>query len=136
MTLFTRLTLAIALIASCSTALADGVTPFGDVLYWHASAEALVRLVKRRLRRFFVLRRKRAVRLESGLPGRIRAPTATIKSWDVKLYWTYFRTSQDAQVAIEDGQTGAVVPEFFSGFVGSTFDGIPHLQPRHRSTGA
>ena len=40
MTRFARLTLAVALIACCSTALADGVTPFCDVLYWHASAEA------------------------------------------------------------------------------------------------
>ena len=47
------------------------------------------------------------------------------QSWDVKLYWTYFRTSQDAQVSVENAQTGAVVPEFFSGLVGSVVDGIP-----------
>lgn len=118
MTRFVRWTLALALIASCSPALADGVTPFCDVLYWHASAEAS------------------SVWSNAAYPGTSFSAEnvpfdwspgfrvgfghkSDEQSWDCKLYWTYFRTAQDAQVAIENGQTGAVVPEFFSGFVGS-----------------
>jgi len=62
--------------------------------------------------------------LGSGLPGRIRHKPDE-QSWDVKLYWTYFRTSQDAQVSVGNAQTGAVIPEFFSGFVGSVVEGVP-----------
>jgi hypothetical protein len=117
MTLFARLTLAIALIASCSTALADGVTPFCDLLYWHASAEA------------------------SSVWANVDSTTSTTSSlsaenlrfdwqpgfrfgfghqadedsWDAKLYWTYFRTSQNADLSLGDWVVGA--PEFFSGFV-------------------
>ncbi|MCX7424679.1 MAG: Lpg1974 family pore-forming outer membrane protein [Planctomycetia bacterium] len=121
---FTRLTLAIALIASCSTALADGVTPFGDVLCWHASAEAST------------VWSNAAYEGSSFSADNVHfdwSPGFRFgfghklhdESWDVKLYWTHFRTSQDEHVAIEEGQPGVVVPEFFSGFVGSTLDGIP-----------
>jgi hypothetical protein len=117
MTLFARLTLAMALIASCSTVLADGVTPFGDVLYWHASAETS------------------SVWSNAAYPHSSFSAENTRfdwnpgfrvgfghqldeQSWDVKLYWTYFRTSQDTNVSIGNADTDAVVPEFFSGFVG------------------
>jgi hypothetical protein len=123
MTRLARLTLALALIARCSTALADGVTPFCDVLYWHASAEAS------------------SVWSNAAYEGSFSAQNvpfawspgfrmgfghkADEQSWDVQLYWTYFRTAQDAQASVENPQTGAVVPEFFSGLVGSMVDGVP-----------
>jgi hypothetical protein len=122
--MFARLILASALIAGCSTALADGVTPSCEVLYWHASAEAS------------------SVWSNAAYPGSSFSaenvpfdwsPGFRVgfahqwdeQSWEVKLYWTCFRTSQDARVAIDSGQTGAVVPEFFSGLVGSMADKVP-----------
>ncbi len=123
MTRFAGLTLAVAMIARCSTALADGVTPFCDVLYWHASAEAS------------------SVWSNAGVAGSFSAENVPFdwspgfrvgfehkldeQSWDVKLYWTYFRTSEDAQASIGSGQAGGVVPEFFSGFIGGMVDDIP-----------
>jgi hypothetical protein len=120
MTRFARLTLAVALIARCSTALADGVTPFCDVLYWHASAQPS------------------SVWSNAASEGSFSAENVSFdwspgfrvgfghkldeQSWDVKLYWSYFRTSQDAQVSAENG---AVIPESFSGLIGSIVDHIP-----------
>jgi hypothetical protein len=115
--------LAIALIARCSTSLADGVTPFGDVLYWHASAEPST------------------VWSNTASEGSFSAENVTFdwnpgfrvgfghkldeQSWEVKLYWTNFHTSQDAQASVENPQMGRVIPEFFSGLVGSMYDRVP-----------
>lgn len=123
MTRFARLTLAIALIASCATALADGVTPFCDVLYWHTSAEPST------------------VWSNAASAGSFSAENVPFdwnagfrvgfghkldeQSWDVKLYWTNFHTSQGAQASVENPQMGRVIPEFFSGFVGSIVYRVP-----------
>jgi hypothetical protein len=120
MSLFARFILTTALFACCSTALADGVTPFCDVLYWHASAEPSTVW-------------SNAVYVHSSFsaenvpfdwnPGfRIGfGHKMDEQSWDVKLYWTYFHTSHDANVSVSNG-TDAVISEFFSGFVGGFAD--------------
>jgi hypothetical protein len=124
MTLFARLTVAIALIAGCSTALAGGVTPFADLLYWHASAEPSTVWSNAAYPNSSFSAENVPFDWNPGFRVGF-GHKLNEQSWDVNLYWTCFRTSQDAQVSIEDGQTGAVVPEFFSGFVGSMCDGFP-----------
>ena len=135
MMLFTRLTLAIALIACCSTALADGVTPFGDVLYWHASAEAssVWSNVAYEGSSFSA----ENVQFDWSPGFRVGfGHQLDEQSWDVKLYWTYFHTSQDAQVSIEDGQYGRGRPRVLQRLRRQHGRRHPYLQPRHRSTGA
>lgn len=112
--LIRRLTLTLALIACCSTAIAQGVTPFCDVLYWRASEETSAVWSN--------------VVSSSSSGSSFSAETMQFDwspgfrvgfghqsdpdSWDARLYWTYFRSSQDAAVS------GAiVVPEFFSGAI-------------------
>jgi hypothetical protein len=120
--LIRRSTLTVALIACCSTANAQGVTPFCDMLYWHASEEASGVWSN--------------VLSSSSSGSSFSAETMQFNwspgfrvglghesdegSWDVKLYWTCFRTSQEAAVSGD-----IVVPEFFSGAIsgdGRTFN--------------
>ncbi|HLA83302.1 MAG TPA: Lpg1974 family pore-forming outer membrane protein [Thermoguttaceae bacterium] len=117
MTLFARLTLAFALIACCSTARADGVTPFGDVLYWHASAEASSVWSNAAYEGSSFSAENVPFDWNPGFRVGF-GHEWNEQSWDIKLYWTYFRTSQDASVSVADTTHNAVVPEFFSGFVG------------------
>ena len=99
MTLFARLTLAIALIASCSTALADGVTPFCDVLYWHASAEPSSVWSNAAYEGSSFSAEN--VQFDWNPGFRVGfGHKLDEESWDVKLYWTYFHTSQDANVSV------------------------------------
>jgi hypothetical protein len=110
--LFRRLTLTLALIACCSTAVAQGVTPFCDVLYWHASESPST--VWSNVTTLYSLS---AETLQFDWDPGVRAGfgyQADQQSWDVQLYWTYFHTSQDATV----GGLSTVLPEFFSGFLG------------------
>jgi hypothetical protein len=121
MTLFARLTLAIALIACCSTALADGVTPFCDVLYWHASAEPSTVWSNAAYPHSSFSAEN--VQFDWNPGFRVGfGHKSDEQSWDVNLYWTYFHTSQDAQVSVGSADTGAVISEFFSGFVGGFAD--------------
>jgi hypothetical protein len=126
MTLFARWTLALVLIARCTTALADGVTPFCDALYWHASAEASsVWSDAAYLHSSFS-----AENVPFDWNAGFRAGFGhkwDEQSWDVKLYWTHFRTSQDAQVSVGSDTDAGVVPQFFSGLVGSMIDGVELL---------
>ena len=91
-----RLTLTLALIACCSTAIAQGVTPFCDMLYWHASEEATAvwsNVTPATLSSFSA----ETMRFDWSPGFRVGfgyQPDAD--SWDVKLYWTNFRTSQEA----------------------------------------
>jgi hypothetical protein len=112
--LIRRLTLTLALFACCSTAIAQGVTPFCDVLYWRASEETSAVWSN--------------VFASSASGSSLSAETMQFDwspgfrvgfghqlapdSWDVKLYWTYFRTSNEAAASGD-----IVVPEFFSGAI-------------------
>ncbi len=111
MMLIRRLTLTLALIACCSTAIAQGVTPFCDVLYWHASEEtSAVWSNVTTLSSFSA----ETMRFDWN-PG-LRAGfgyQADEGSWDTKLYWTHFRTSEGATV----GGLSTVFYEYFSGFL-------------------
>jgi hypothetical protein len=99
------------------------VTPFCDVLYWHASAEPSTVWSNAAYANSFSAEN---VPFDWSPGFRVGfGHKLDEQSWDVKLYWTYFRTSQDAQVSIENPQAGAVVPEFFSSLVGSMDNGIP-----------
>jgi hypothetical protein len=112
--LIRRLTLTLAMIACCSTAIAQGVTPFCDMLYWRPSEEASAVWSN--------------VHSTSPSGSALSAETVQFdwspgfrigfghqsdpEAWDAKLYWTYLRTSQDAAVSGD-----IVVPEFFSGAI-------------------
>jgi hypothetical protein len=124
MTLFARLTLAVVLIASCWPALADGVTPFCDVLYWHASAEPSSVWSNAAYEHTSFSAENVQFDWDPGFRVGF-GHKLDEQSWDVKLYWTHFRTSQDASVSVGNSQTGAVIPEFFSGLVSSVVDNIP-----------
>ena len=114
MTLLARLTLAMALIACCSMALADGVTPFCDVLYWHASAETSSVWANAASASSFSVEN---VPFDWSPGFRFGfGHQSDEQSWDVKLYWTHFRTSHDADLSAGPNAIG--IPEFFSSFVG------------------
>lgn len=117
MTQFARLTLAIILIARCSTALADGVTPFCEALYWHASAEPSSVWSNAAYQGSSFSAEN--VQFDWNPGFRVGfGYKLDEQSWDVKLYWTYFHAAQNAAVSVADTMNNAVVPEFFSGFVG------------------
>ena len=128
MMLIRRLTLTIALLAGCSTAIAQGVTPFCDMLYWHASEEASA--VWSNVLSFSSAESSFSAETMHFYwsPGfRIGfGHQADEGSWDTKLYWTYFRTSQQAAVSGD-----IVVPEFFSGAI----SGDGRASTPERSTG-
>ena len=96
MMLIRRLTLTLALIACCSTAIAQGVTPFCDVLYWHASEETSAVWSN-----VTTLSSFSAETLQFDWNPGFRVGFGfqpDEESWDVKLYWTYFHTTQNATV--------------------------------------
>ena len=106
--------LALALIACCSTAVAQGVTPFCDLLYWHASEEPSA-VWSNVLTSYPSGSSFSAETMQFDWSPGFRVGfghQADEESWDAKLYWTYFRTSQDAAVSGD-----IVVPEFFSGAI-------------------
>ena len=111
--LIRRLTLTLALIACCSTAIAQGVTPFCDVLYWHASEDTFAVWSNVTTLSSFSAETMRFDWNPGFRVGLGFQPDE--ESWDVKLYWTYFRTTQNATVG---GGLSTVFTEFFSGFVG------------------
>jgi len=116
MTLFARTTLAIALIASCSPVLADGVTPFCDLLYWHASAEASSIWSNTAYEQGSFSAEN--VQFDWNPGFRIGfGHKLDEQSWDAKLYWTYFRTSQTADASVGAVTDATVIPGFFSGFI-------------------
>ena len=102
------------LIAWCSTAFAQSVTPFCDLLYWHASEEASAvwsDVVPITLSSFSA----ETLHFDWSPGFRVGLSTQVDPdAWDVKLYWTNFRTSQQSTA----GGLALVTPEFFSGFVG------------------
>ncbi len=117
MTLFTRLTLLLVLLIGCSNAIAEGVTPFGNVLVWHASEEtssvwSSTVTTSDSLNTFSAAN----VQFDWNAGFRIGfAHKPDEQSWDGKLYWTHFRSSENTTFPPGDQ---AIVPEFFSGFVG------------------
>ena len=114
MMLIRRLTLTLALIACCSTAVAQNVTPFCDMLYWHASEETSAVWSSVTTLSSFSAETMQFDWSPGFRVGFACRPDAD--SWDVKLYWTYFRTSQEAAA----GGVALVIPEFFSAFVGGS----------------
>ena len=124
-----RLTLTLALTACCSTAIAQGVTPFCDVLYWHASEETSAVWSN-----VTTLSSFSAETLQFDWNPGFRVGFGfqpDEESWDVKLYWTYFQTTQNATV----GGLSTVFTEFFSGYVGLHFlKKLPVFLFLHRGT--
>jgi hypothetical protein len=108
--LIRRVILTLALLACHSMAIAQGVTPFCDMLYWHASEDTS------------------AVWSDAVTLSSFSAQTMQFdwnpgfrvgfghqldeEAWDVKFYWTYFRTSRDATASGD-----CVFPQFFTGSV-------------------
>ena len=116
MTRFARLPLLLVLLLGCSAALAEGVTPFGDVLVWHASEEVSTvwssTITTSGSPRTFSTEN---VQFDWNAGFRIGlAHEFDEQSWDTKLYWTNFRSTEST--TIPPGNH-AIVPEFFSGFV-------------------
>jgi len=110
MMLIRRLTLTCALTACCSTAIAQGVTPFCDMLYWHASEDASAVWSD-----IITLSSFSAENLQFDWNPGLRVGIGhqlDEESWDAKFYWTYFRTSRDAMASGD-----CVFPQFFSGCV-------------------
>jgi hypothetical protein len=99
------------MIACCSTAAAQGVTPFCDVLYWHASEEASSVWSNALSSSTFAIENMQF----DWSPGfRVGfGHQSDAESWDVKLYWTHFRSTQDTTI----GGNSIVMPESFSSFV-------------------
>ncbi len=96
----------------------QSVAPFADVLAWHASEEAssiwssVVTVNPFNAQTTFA-----PANVQFNWNAGMRIGIAYVppeQEWDFKLYWTYFRTSQNLSVA-PGGQL--VVPEFFSGFL-------------------
>jgi hypothetical protein len=109
--LIRRLILTLALIACCSTAIAQGVTPFCDLLYWRASEEptAVWSNVYSSSSSGSLLSAE-SMQFDWSPGFRVGfGHQSDPDSWDAKLYWTYFRTAQDATASGD-----IVVPEFFS----------------------
>ncbi len=116
MTLFVRLTMLLVLLAGCSRAIAQGVTPFADVLVWHASEETSSVWS--------------STITTSGSTHAFSADNAQFdwnagfrvgfahqpdeQAWDARLCWTNFGSSASAASPVGNQ---AIVPEFFSGFV-------------------
>jgi hypothetical protein len=112
--LIRRATLTLALMACCSTALAQGVTPFCDLLYWRASEETSAvwsDVVPVTMSSFSA----ETLHFDWSPGFRVGVSCqADADAWDVKLYWTNFRTSQQSAA----GGFAIVTPEFFSGIIG------------------
>ena len=116
MTLFTRLALLLALLAGCSAAMAEGVMPFGDVLVWHASEETSSiwssTITTSGTPQTFSAEN---VQFDWNAGFRIGfAHQADSQSWDARLYWTNFRSTDNTEIPPGNH---LIVPEFFSGFV-------------------
>ncbi|MBN1909372.1 MAG: hypothetical protein JW818_06515 [Pirellulales bacterium] len=100
----------------CSNAIAGGVTPFGNVLLWHASEETSSiwssAVTTAADPNTFSASNVRFGWSPGFRVGLSHEPDS--RSWDTRLYWTYFRSSENAAIPI--GAHNAA-PEFFSGFV-------------------
>jgi hypothetical protein len=117
MMLIRRLTLSLALIACCSTAIAQGVTPFCDMLYWRASEETSAVWSD-----IVTLSSFSAQTMQFDWNPGLRVGfgyQSDEESWDVKFYWTYFRTSQDATA-----NGDCIFPQFFSSSVSGNASGF------------
>lgn len=105
-----RFLLTFALIACCSTAIAQGVTPFCDMLYWHASEETSAVWANTISGTSFATE---DMQFEWNPGFRVGfGHQSDEDSWDVKFYWTYFRAPQETTAS-----AGIVMPQFFSGLV-------------------
>jgi hypothetical protein len=116
MTLVARLTFLAVLLLGCSRATAEGVTPFGEVLLWHASQETssiwASAIAKSGSEHTFS-----AENVDFGWDPGFRVGVAHDpgrQSWDTELAWTHWGTS--AQSSIRAGEA-FIMPEFFSSFV-------------------
>ena len=125
MTRIARLFLFLIFLTGCSTAIAQGVTPFADVLVWHPSEEtssvwSSAVTLSESLNTFSPAN----VQFDWNAGFRIGlAHRRDRQSWDAKLYWTSFRSSADAAYPVGGQLT---IPEFFSGFISGDaifFDG-------------
>jgi len=117
MRLFARLTPLLILLCGCSAAMAEGVTPFGEVLVWHVSEE--------------VSSVWSSTVTNGGSPSTFSADNVQFdwdagfriglahkfdeQSWGTKVYWTNIGSTGNGEIP---SGNHAIVPEFFSGFVG------------------
>ncbi len=119
MTRFARIPLLLVLLLGCSRAMAEGVTPFADMLLWHASQQtssiwSSVIATSEDYNSFS------AENIDFGWDPGFRigfAHDPGQPSWDTKVYWTRFRTSAEASCP---AGSPTIVSEFFSGFVNVT----------------
>lgn len=125
MTRIPCLSLLLISLTGCSTAIAQGVTPFGNVLIWHPSEETSS-IWSSAVTTSDSLNTFSAANVQFDWNAGLRIGLAHRRdeqSWDAKLYWTSFRSSGNASYP-SGGQ--AIIPEFFSGFVSGDaliFDG-------------
>jgi len=116
MTLVARLTFLMVLLLGCSRATADGVTPFGEVLLWHASQETSS-IWSSALTRVGSDATFSGQNVDFGWDAGFRVGVAHDPGgylWDSKMTWTHWTTSAEASIAAGEA---FVMPEFFSGFV-------------------
>ncbi len=116
MTLFARLVVLSAVLNSCSAVLAEGMAPFGELLFWHASQESssvwASTISASESRNTFSAE---DVRFNWNAAFRVGiAHEYDEQSWDARLYWTSFRTADSVRL---DPGGQMIMPEFFSGFV-------------------
>lgn len=119
MMLLVRITLLLVLLPACSRALAEGVTPFADVLLWHASQQTSS-VWSSAITTSEAYDTFSSENVDFGWDPGFRVGFAHDPgelSWDTKLYWTRFRTA--AEASLPPG-SGTIAPEFFSGFVNVT----------------
>jgi hypothetical protein len=117
MALFPRLAALLILLLGCSAVMADGVTLFGDVLVWHVSEETSS-VWSSTVKTTDSANVFSTNNVEFDWNAGFRIGLAHLfdqDSWDTKVYWTNFGSTQE--VLIPPGDQ-AIVPEFFSSFVG------------------
>lgn len=111
-----RFLLMFVLILPGAVASAEGVSPFAEALYWHASEETSsvwASVVSGAGSTSTFAASQIQFDWDAGLrTGFLFEPEDS--PWDAKLSWTHFVTSQDLAI---NGGDHLVVPEFFSGFL-------------------
>ena len=111
-----RLTLLLVLLVACRQASAAGVTPYGDVLVWHASEETSS-IWSSTIAESGTTHSFSAANVDFDWDPGFRIGLAhqrDAESWDTRLYWAYFHTSADMSQA---PGLDVIIPEFFSGFI-------------------
>ena len=111
MTKLAHILMLLLLLAGASRAAGQGVSPFAEALYWHASQEPSSVWSSNVTADSFS-----PANVDFGWDTGLRTGFAFQTEecdWDTKLYWTHFATS--AHAASDPGDL--VIPEFFSAFL-------------------